>query len=123
MRALVVDDSKAARRLIGRMVRELGFDVIEAAQGKEALEQLVTHAPIDVALVDWNMPEMNGLEFLLAARADGRFASIPFVMCTSETEMSQMVRALLAGASEYIMKPFTKDILQGKLELIGVRSE
>jgi two-component system chemotaxis response regulator CheY len=102
------------------MMRELGFDVVEAAQGREALARLVDAAPIDLALVDWNMPEMNGLEFVLAARADARFAAIPIVMCTSETEMSQMVRALEAGASEYIMKPFTKDILRGKLELVGV---
>ena len=120
MRVLVVDDSRAARSLIGRMVRELGFEVVEAAQGREALEQLVAHAPIDLVLVDWNMPEMDGFEFVVAARADGRFDTVPVVMCTSETEMSQVVRALEAGASEYIMKPFTKDILRGKLELLGL---
>ena len=120
MRVLVVDDSRAARSFIGRMVRELGFDVVEAAQGREALDHLVADAPIDLALVDWNMPEMNGLEFVVAARADERFQVMPIVMCTSETEMSQMVRALDAGASEYIMKPFTKDILKGKLDLLGL---
>lgn len=120
MRVLVVDDAKAARMFVGRMMRELGFEVIEAAHGREALEQLVTNAPIDLALVDWNMPEMNGLEFVVAARADARFQKFPIVMCTSETEMSQVIRALEAGASEYIMKPFTTDILRGKLELLGV---
>jgi two-component system chemotaxis response regulator CheY len=102
------------------MMRELGFEVVEAAQGREALDHLVADAPIDLALVDWNMPEMNGLEFVVAARADHRFQTMPIVMCTSETEISQMVRALDAGASEYIMKPFTKDILRGKLDLLGV---
>ncbi len=120
MRVLVVDDAKAARMFVGRMMRELGFEVIEAAHGREALEQLVTNAPIDLALVDWNMPEMNGREFVVAARAGARFQKFPIVMCTSETEMSQVIRALEADASEYIMKPFTTDILRGKLELLGV---
>lgn len=120
MRVLIVDDSRAARSIITRMMREFGFDIVEAAQGREALEQLVAHAPIDLALVDWNMPEMNGFEFVVAARADERFNTVPIVMCTSETEISQMIRALEAGASEYIMKPFTKDVLRGKLELLGL---
>ena len=120
MRVLVVDDSRAARSLIGRMMRELGFDVVEAAQGREALDHLESNAPVDLALVDWNMPEMNGLEFVVAARADQRYQAMPIVMCTSETEVSQMTRALGAGASEYIMKPFTKEILRGKLDLLGM---
>ena len=120
MRALVVDDSKAARSLIGRMVREMGFEVVEAANGREALQRLAEGGPVDLALVDWNMPEMNGLDFVVAARADRRFIDVPLVMCTSETEMSKVVQALDAGASEYIMKPFNKDALRGKLELLGL---
>lgn len=120
MRALVVDDSRAARSLIGRMLREIGYDVTDAAQGQEALEHLRSDKPYDVALVDWNMPTMNGLEFLQAARADERFQQVPIVMCTSETEINQVVRALEAGATEYVMKPFTIDILRGKLEMIGL---
>ena len=120
MLALVVDDSRAARSLISRMIRELGFDVVEAAQGREAMEKLNANATIDLALVDWNMPEMNGLDFVLAARADSRFQALQIVMCTSETEIGQVTRALEAGASEYIMKPFTIDILRGKLELLGL---
>ena len=120
MRALVVDDSRAARSLIGRMLRELGFDVVDAAQGLEAMEHLTTESPFDLAVVDWNMPTMNGLDFVRAARADDRFQSMPIVMCTSETEVQQMIRALEAGANEYIMKPFTAEILRGKLELVGL---
>ncbi|MEO7998704.1 MAG: response regulator [Gemmatimonadaceae bacterium] len=120
MRALVVDDSRAARSLIGRMLRELGFDVVDAAQGVEAMEHLVSGTPFDLAVVDWNMPTMNGLDFVRTARADARFQEVPIVMCTSETEIQQMIRALEAGANEYIMKPFTAEILRGKLELIGL---
>jgi two-component system chemotaxis response regulator CheY len=102
------------------MLRDFGFDVCEAAHGREALAQLEAPGHVDLAFVDWNMPEMNGLEFVIAARADARFATVPFVMCTSHTEMSQIVAALEAGATEYIMKPFTKDILRDKLEIIGM---
>lgn len=120
MRALIVDDSRAARALIGRIMRELDFDVIEAAQGCEGLERLEAIGPFDVVLVDWNMPEMNGLDFVRAVRRDTRHASLPIVMCTSETEISQVVVALEAGASEYIMKPFSVDVVREKLALLGV---
>lgn len=120
MRALVVDDSRAARSLIGRILRELGFEVVEAGEGEEALQLLNGRTSFTVVIVDWNMPVMNGFEFLVAARSDARFQDVPFIMCTSETELNQMVRALEAGANEYIMKPFTSEILQGKLELLGI---
>ena len=120
MRALVVDDSRAIRSVIGRILKELNFEVLEAGNGKEALERLKQHGQPDVALVDWNMPEMNGLEFVRAVRADANLRKLPMMMVTTETEMEQVAKALAAGASEYIMKPFTKDMIVEKLSLLGI---
>ena len=120
MRALIVDDSRAMRALVGKMVGDLGIETVYAAHGREALQQLEATGTPDVALVDWNMPEMNGLELVQALRADARWAEVPIVMVTTETEMSQVMRALEAGANEYIMKPFTPDILRDKLDMLGL---
>ncbi len=122
MQALVVDDSRAVRMMLKRMLTESGFDsVAEAGHGLEALERLGESIP-DVMLVDWNMPEMNGIELLRSVRASEQYRSIPVVMVTTETEASNVVRALAAGASDYVMKPFTKDIIIEKLELLGIVS-
>lgn len=120
MRALVIDDSRAIRSIVGRAVRELGFEVLEAGHGREGLAQLTAAGRVDLVLVDWNMPEMDGFEFLCAARANPAWEGIPIIMVTTEIETSQMQRALDAGASEYIMKPFTRDILREKLQLVGL---
>ncbi|HTS87530.1 MAG TPA: response regulator [Gemmatimonadales bacterium] len=120
MRALVVDDSRAIRSIIGKTVRELGFETVEAGNGREALSRLTELGRVELALVDWNMPEMNGFDFLVAARANPDWKQMAIVMVTTETEMSQMQRALEAGASEYVMKPFTKNVLQEKLQLLGL---
>ena len=120
MRALIVDDSRAMRAVIGKMVSDLGVTTTFAANGRDALEQLEAHGRPDFALVDWNMPEMNGFELLLAIRADVRYADMPLVMVTTETEMSQVMKALESGANEYVMKPFTADILRDKLDMLGL---
>ncbi|ATX82887.1 two-component system, chemotaxis family, response regulator CheY [Mariprofundus ferrinatatus] len=120
MRALIVDDSKAMRMIIGRTVKALGFEIIEACHGREALERLQDSGTFDVALVDWNMPEMNGYEFICAVRADAAYNDMKIVMVTTEAEMSQVIKALEAGANEYIMKPFTKEMIQEKLQLLGL---
>ncbi|WP_396202584.1 response regulator [Gemmatimonas sp.] len=120
MRALIVDDSRAMRAVIGKMVGDLGVATTFAANGRDALEQLAAHGRPDFALVDWNMPEMNGFEFLLAVRADPRYADLPLLMVTTETEMSQVMKALECGANEYVMKPFTADILRDKLDMLGL---
>jgi two-component system chemotaxis response regulator CheY len=118
MRALVVDDSRAMRLLIGRILGELGFETIEAPNGREALDRLAAPGDLNVALVDWNMPEMNGYDFLCALRAGRRHAAVPVIMVTTETETAQVMRALEAGANEYVMKPFTKDVIREKLGLL-----
>ena len=120
-KALVVDDSKTMRIILGRILKELGYEVCEAGNGKEALKVMESEkAAVNLVLADWNMPEMNGLELLKQLRQDPDLASLKVIMVTTETELDHMVSALEAGANEYVMKPFTKDILKEKLELAGI---
>jgi two-component system chemotaxis response regulator CheY len=120
-KALVVDDSKTIRMIIRRVLTELGFEVCEAANGIEALKVLSTEkTAVSLVLADWNMPEMNGLELVKSLRQKPEFASTKIIMVTTETEIGQMTSALEAGANEYVMKPFTKDVLVEKLELVGI---
>lgn len=120
MRALVVDDSRAIRRIIGDMLIASGFEVTEAKHGREALERLASEGCPAFATIDWNMPEMNGYEFVVAARALPAYQTMKILMVTTETEIGQIQKALDAGANEYIMKPFTKDVLLEKLALLGI---
>ena len=120
MRALIIDDSRVLRRLLGDMLRQLGFEVSEAQDGNDGLKRLEERPDQDVVLVDWNMPVMNGLDFVCAVRADRRFGRLPLMMVTSETELEQMATALGAGANEYIMKPFSKEVIAEKLQLLGL---
>ena len=120
MKALIVDDSRVLRRILGAYLQQLGFEISEAGHGREALEYLSTSACPDVVMVDWNMPEMNGLEFIQAVRSDERFKNLPLVMVTTELEMDHVATALTMGANEYVMKPFTKESLADKLQLIGL---
>jgi two-component system chemotaxis response regulator CheY len=122
-KAMVIDDSRAIRLILAKTLTELGYEVCQAANGKEGLAAVEReNGSISLILVDWNMPEMNGIEFVKQLRADPRFSSVPLMMVTTETEMSQMIAALEAGANEYVMKPFTKEIIADKLRLIGVIS-
>jgi two-component system chemotaxis response regulator CheY len=120
MRALLVDDSRPMRQVEAEILQALGFETADACHGKEALSQL-QNAPLpDVALVDWKMPEMNGLEFIKAVRSDARLEELVILMVTNETGPDQMARALTAGANEYLTKPFDKAALIDKLRLVGV---
>jgi two-component system chemotaxis response regulator CheY len=120
-KVLIVDDSRAIRRILGTTIRALGFEVAEAANGQEALERLEDmDQPVRFMLVDWNMPEMNGLDFILKVRENKRFEESSILMVTTETAVDQMVKALDAGANEYVMKPFTKEIIEDKLRLLGI---
>ncbi len=126
MRALIVDDSKTMRRIVGKVVKENGFEtIVEAENGEEAMTRLRdsgADAPVQLALVDWNMPVMDGLSFVKAARAEG-FAELPIIMITTEGSMEYVTRAIEAGANEYLMKPFTKESLRDKLALLGFETQ
>ena len=121
MRALIIDDSRTMRMIIGRIIRELGFEITEAGDGQEALKRLIEMGTTpELIMVDWNMPVMNGYEFLKAVRANPLYESAHIVMVTTETELGQITRALEAGANEYVMKPFTKEVIRDKLLILGV---
>ena len=119
MHALVVDDSKTIRVILTAYLQKLGFDVTVAVNGREALDRLHAMAKADIVLVDWNMPEMDGLSFVRAVRAEDEYATLPLMMVTTNVELTNVAEALDAGANEYMMKPFTMDILRAKLELLG----
>jgi two-component system chemotaxis response regulator CheY len=119
MQALVVDDSATMRQILKEYLKKLGFAVTEAANGREALDVLKAMPTADLVLVDWNMPEMDGVSFVRAVRADPSYAALPLLMVTTNTELSQVSTALEAGANEYIMKPFTREMIREKLELLG----
>jgi two-component system chemotaxis response regulator CheY len=108
------------RAILGKILKELGFEVAEAGHGREGLERLQQCGKPHLALVDWNMPEMNGLEFVQAVRADHAYDDMRLMMVTTESEVGAMVTALEAGANEYVMKPFTKDVILEKLAIMGI---
>ena len=117
---MVIDDSKAIRMILTRTLSKLGYEVCTAENGKDALALLDQQTPqLALFLVDWNMPEMNGLEFVQRVRCMPSYAAVPLMMVTTETEVDQMIKALEAGANEYVMKPFTDEIIAGKLRLMG----
>ncbi len=119
-KAMVIDDSRAIRLILRRTLEKLGYEVLEARHGKEAVAELEQDPEVSLMLVDWNMPEMNGLELVKYLRAQPGFSRVTLMMVTTETEIEQIVTALEAGANEYVMKPFTEDIIADKLRLLGV---
>ncbi len=123
MKAIVIDDSRATRVILKRTLTAQGFEVLEAGDGKQALEELEKSGPIELALVDWNMPVMTGYEFIVEIRTRPAFAGMSIMMVTTESETSQVQLALDAGANEYIMKPFTEDVLKEKLMLLGLSQD
>jgi two-component system chemotaxis response regulator CheY len=116
---LVVDDSRPIRRIESDILNEIGFETQSAENGLEALKLLESSEIPDIVLVDWNMPEMDGLEFTKAVRSDDRLADLTLLMVTTETEIDQMLKALTAGVDEYLMKPFQKEALIDKLRIVG----
>jgi two-component system chemotaxis response regulator CheY len=120
MKALLVDDSRAMRMILARTLKEIGFEVTEAGHGLEGLEKLNANGPFDLALVDWNMPEMDGLTFVSTVRQGQLAQQMRIVMVTTESEAERVAAALAAGADEYVTKPFTKDALTSKLGIIGL---
>jgi two-component system, chemotaxis family, chemotaxis protein CheY len=120
MHALVVDDSRAMRSILARLMTSLGFEVSQAGDGAEALAVLDAGVRPDVALVDWNMPVMDGLTFIKNVRARDDLRDMSLMMVTTESEHGQIVRALAAGAHEYVIKPFSDEVIAEKLALLGL---
>lgn len=121
MKVLIVDDSGPIRKLMSQMLRDMGFQTLEAIHGKDAAEKLLANPDIELIMLDWDMPEMTGIEFLEALRTlREKLPKRPtVVMVTTNNQMEKIVHAMTKGANEYIMKPFTKEILQEKLALLG----
>ena len=115
MKILVVDDSKTMRLIIGRTLKELGHEIREAGNGREAITVLKAETGWGLVMADWNMPEMNGLEMVIAVKAEEVYKPLPIMMVTTETEMSNIQKAMDAGASGFIMKPFKKEAIQEKI--------
>jgi len=123
MRALVIDDSRAMRRIVGTILKDFGYEVREAGDGRQALDVLEEGYQPDLCCIDWNMPVMDGLQFVMAVRANPAYRQVTLMMVTTESEMGQIVKALAAGAHEYLIKPFTADALRDKLALLGLLPE
>jgi two-component system chemotaxis response regulator CheY len=120
-KALVLDDSTTMRVVLCKILAKLGFESVQASDGIEGLAAIAREGPsFGLVLADWNMPQMNGLEFLKSLRARPDLATVPFIMVTIETEVDHMVEALSAGADEYLMKPFTTEMLEAKLRILQV---
>ena len=122
MTAMVIDDSRAARTLVGNMLGKLGFDVVAAEHGQDALDKLgeADQQPAAV-VVDWNMPVMDGVEFARAFRKLGDHATTPLLMISSESDPRRVASALLAGIDEYLFKPVDSDMIRERLEMLGLR--
>jgi two-component system, chemotaxis family, chemotaxis protein CheY len=120
VRALVIDDSRAMRRIVTSILEGFGYELRDAGHGREALDVLNEGWVPDLVTVDWNMPVMDGLQFVSAVRSNPAWRSMTMMMVTSESEHTQIVRALAAGAHEYVIKPFTADAIRDKLALLGL---
>ena len=116
---LVVDDSKIVRKIVRKIVENLGFGVIEAEHGREAIDQIRAH-PVDVIISDWNMPVMDGMECMKEIRADATINQPKIIFCTTENEFTKIQQAIMAGADEYVMKPFDEAIIAGKMRQLGI---
>lgn len=116
---LVVDDSKVIRKVARRILEELSFEIEEAVDGQDALLQCQKSMP-DVVLLDWNMPVMNGLDFLKQLRGADSSKQPIVVFCTTENDMAHIRAAIEAGANEYIMKPFDREIIEAKFSQVGL---
>lgn len=120
MKVLIVDDSKAMRTFLGYLARKLEFETVEAVDGCQALEVLAAQPMVKLALVDWDMPRMNGLDFVKALRAKPAYDSLKIMMVTTQNSMDRVAAALNAGATDYLMKPVSEGSLHDKFRVLGV---
>ena len=117
---LIVDDCKFTTKILSKVMQELGFNVHTALSAEEAVRFLETHEPPTIFFVDWVMPGMSGMEFLSYIREQPATKETPVVMVTGERDINRITEALREGANEYIIKPFSKEIITEKLKLIGI---
>lgn len=116
---LIVDDSKIVRKVVRKIVENLGFNVLEAEDGKVAVDQVRANA-VDVIILDWNMPVMDGLECMKTLRADSSITQPKIIFCTTENDFEKIQTAIVSGADEYVMKPFDEAIIADKMRQIGI---
>jgi len=117
---LIVDDCKFTTKVLARLMTDLGFEVATAQSAEEAVGFLETHTPPSLFFVDWVMPGMSGIEFVTWLRGQAPTNSIPVVMVTAQRDMTQIAEAIQSGANEYIMKPFSREVIEEKLKLLGI---
>jgi two-component system chemotaxis response regulator CheY len=120
MRALIVDDSRANRLVIGRCLADFDFQAVDAVDGVDGLHCLKNAPQFDVLLVDWGMPGLNGLDFMRQVREVPAYASTPIIMISGLSSQDRIDEAIAAGANAYIVKPFTKQALAAKFDLLGI---
>ena len=118
MKALSVDDSATIRHIVAKTLKPLGFEVFQAEDGLQALEVIKEQGMVDLVILDWNMPNMDGYEFLVEVRKREDLASMKIVMLTTENQKHFILKAVMAGADEYLMKPFSSDMLVEKVHLL-----
>jgi two-component system chemotaxis response regulator CheY len=123
MQAFVIDDSRAARTMVGNMLAQLGFEIVAAEHGQDALDKLQASEPPAAVVVDWNMPVMDGVEFARAFRQIDAFKTTPLLMISSEADPRRVATALMAGIDEYLFKPVDCDMIRERLEIMGLRLE
>ncbi len=116
---LIVDDSKIVRKVVRRIVEPFGFTILEAENGREAVDHVRANA-VDVMILDWNMPVMDGMECMKEIRADTLLNQPKIIFCTTENEFTKIQQAMMNGADEYVMKPFDEAIIAGKLSQLGI---
>jgi two-component system chemotaxis response regulator CheY len=120
---LIVDDCKVTAKVLSRLMSELGFTVHTAYSAEEAVEFLETHAPPSLFMIDWVMPGMSGVELVSYLREQSTTKGIPVMMVTGQRDMRKVAEALKVGADEYIMKPFSRQIIEDKLRIIGLEPD
>ena len=124
LKVLVVDDMSTMRRIVKNVLKQIGFsDMVEAENGQDALNKLRAAGDFGLVVSDWNMPVMQGIDLLRAVRADAELKHLPFLMVTAEAQKENIIEAVQAGVSNYVVKPFTAEALQGKLEKIFAKTQ
>jgi len=123
VKALIIDDSRAMRSILRRILGDAGFETHEAEDGQVALDLMNGGLAPDVCLIDWNMPVMDGYTFVTNVRDNQDWRDVTLMMVTTESDSNRIVRALAAGAHEYVIKPFTPDAILDKLQLLGLFTE